>query len=32
MGSTMIVTNVFPQHAVGVDIVDDNDVVEAIAA
>jgi hypothetical protein len=30
--SAMIVANVFLQHAVGVDFVDDNDVVEAIAA
>ena len=32
MGSAMIVTNVLLQHTVGVYIVDDNDVVEAIAA
>jgi hypothetical protein len=32
MGSAMIVANIFLQHAVGVDIVDDDNVVKAIAA
>ena len=32
MGSTVIVTDIFLQHTIGVDVVDDNDVVEAIAA
>jgi hypothetical protein len=32
MGSAMIVANIFLQHVIGVDIVDDDDVVEAIAA
>jgi hypothetical protein len=32
MGSAMIVTNVILENTLGVDIVDDDDVVEAIAA
>ena len=32
MGSAMIVATIFLQHVIGVDIVDDDDVVEAIAA
>ena len=32
MGSAMIVANVFLQHAVGVDIIAHDDVIEAIAA
>jgi hypothetical protein len=32
MGAAMIVTNVVLENALGVDIVDDDDVVEAIAA
>jgi hypothetical protein len=32
MGSAMIVTSIFLQHPLGVDIVNDDDVVEAIAA
>jgi hypothetical protein len=32
MGSAMIVATIFLQHVVGMDIVDHDDVVEAIAA
>jgi hypothetical protein len=32
VGSAMVVANAFLQHTIGMDIVDDNDVVEAIAA